>query len=82
MSFPNMNTSLKINKRARPSAFKKLKNVPEGKYKSILTNKKATPNQLKQIRENLKKENKKNLLKKVFFLSFIFIVLFLLFSFL
>ena len=60
MSFPNMNTSLKINKRTQPSAFKKLKSIPKGKYNSTITDKKSTPNQLKQIREGLIKENKKS----------------------
>lgn len=57
-----MITSLKNNKRSRVSTFDKLKKYENVKYKDGgKIEKKATPQQLKEIRERIKKENKKNL---------------------
>ena len=58
-----MITSLKNNKRDRVSAFDKMK---KNKVKSKLKlhfDKKATPDQLKQIREKVRKENRKRATK-------------------
>jgi len=56
-----MITSLKNNKRPRVSTFKKLRGYENVKYKEGRIEKKATPQQLKEIREKLQKENKRNL---------------------
>ena len=57
-----MVSSLKNNKRSRVSTFSKLKRYENVKYKNGRIEKKATPQQLKEIRERLQKENKKALL--------------------
>ena len=53
-----MISSLKNNKRSRVSTFDKLKRYENAKYKKGKIEKKATPQQLKEIRERLQKENK------------------------
>ena len=55
-----MLTSLKNNKRSRVSAFEKIKGYENIPYKKGKIEKKATPLQLKEIREKLQKENKRN----------------------
>jgi len=55
-----MISSLKNNKRSRVRTFDKLKKYENVKYKEGKIEKKATPQQLKEIRERLQKENKKN----------------------
>ncbi|MCB0459325.1 MAG: hypothetical protein R2821_02395 [Flavobacteriaceae bacterium] len=55
-----MLTSLKNNKRSRVSAFEKIKGYENIPYKKGKIEKKATPLQLKEIREKLQKENKMN----------------------
>ncbi|MDP5107157.1 MAG: hypothetical protein NWQ31_13420 [Polaribacter sp.] len=60
-SISGMITSLKNNKRPRVSTFEKLKNFKEGKNIQVSFDKKATPHQLKRIREKLQEENKKPL---------------------
>mgnify|MGYP000120843162 CR=1 FL=1 len=72
-----MMTSLKNNKRTRPSAFKKLKNVENGAYKKGSIDKKASPKLLKELREKTIRENKERLLKNVLILSTIALILFL-----
>jgi len=72
-----MTTSLKNNKRTRPSAFKKLKDIEGGAYKKGSIDKKASPQLLKELREKTIKENKKSLLKKVTFLSIFILISFL-----
>ena len=52
-----MITSLKNNKRDRVSTFEKMKSFKEGKNIQIHFDKKATPHQLKIIREKLQEEN-------------------------
>ncbi|MCF6349083.1 MAG: hypothetical protein L3J20_12410 [Flavobacteriaceae bacterium] len=55
-----MITSLKNNKRSRVSMFDKLKKYENVKYKDGgKIEKKATPQQLKAIRERIQKENKR-----------------------
>lgn len=63
-----MITSLKNNKRTRVSTFKKMKDFKEGKNIQVSFDKKATPQQLKRIREKLQSENKKKL-KRVLLIS-------------
>ena len=65
MSFPNMNTSLKINKRRRVSTFEKMKNFKEGKNIQVSFEKKSTPDRLKKIKEKLQAENKKSLERNI-----------------
>ena len=74
-----MITSLKNNKRSRVSTFKKLENYKDVKYKEGLIEKKATPHQLKEIREKLQKENRKKLIITIlyFIISFTIIIVLL-----
>ncbi len=72
-----MMTSLKNNKRTRPSAFKKLKGFENGAYKDGSIDKKASPKLLKEIREKTIKENKERLIKKIVVLGAIAITFFL-----
>ncbi|APZ46194.1 hypothetical protein BW723_07735 [Polaribacter reichenbachii] len=58
-----MITSLKNNKRTRVSTFQKMKDFKEGKNIQVSFDKKATPQQLKRIREKLQSENKKKLIR-------------------
>lgn len=60
-----MITSLKNNKRTRVSAFKKLKNYKKSNDTALYFEKKASPDQLKKIREKIKAENRKALKKNV-----------------
>lgn len=69
MSFiADMVGSLKNNKRKRTSAFKKLENAG-GIHGKLHFDKKATPKQLKDIKEKLQKENSRNLIRKTIILS-------------
>lgn len=76
-----MITSLKNNKRTRVSTFKKLKGYQNTSYKKGKIEKKATPQQLKEIREKIQKENKKRVLITITVFSICVIVLFVLFYF-
>lgn len=60
-----MITSLKNNKRKRVSAFEKIENFKEGKNIQVRFDKKATPHQLKKIKDNLQQENKKLLKRNI-----------------
>jgi len=64
-----MATSLKNNKRIRPSAFKKLKGYENGVYKKGSIDQKASPKLLKEIREKAKRENKIRLIKNIILIS-------------
>jgi len=75
-----MLASLKNNKRSRVSTFKKLKEYENISYKKGKIEKKATPQQLKEIRERLQKENKRNSTITVAVFAFSIIVLFVLFN--
>ena len=59
-SVASMITTLKNNKRPRGSVLKKLKSYQNANYKKGRIEKKATLQQLKEIRERLQKENKRN----------------------
>ena len=66
-SVSGMIASLKSNKRTRISAFDKLKNFESGYHIEVHFDKKASSKQLHEIREKIKKENRKALLKKAIF---------------
>jgi hypothetical protein len=70
-----MATSLKNNKRIRPSAFKKLKGYENGIYKKGSIDKKASPKLLKEIREKAKRENKIRFIKNIVLLSVIVVII-------
>ena len=74
-SIAAMVTSLKNNKRERVSAFKKMKDLKAGKNIQVSFDKKATPHQLKNIREKLQKENKKTQKRNSIILISIMIIL-------
>ena len=76
-----MQTSLKNNKRSKVSAFKKMERFSDVKYKKGTIDKKASPALLKQIRENIQKENKRNSRITIIIISSILIILFILFTF-
>ncbi|PQJ79627.1 hypothetical protein [Polaribacter porphyrae] len=66
MSFTShMITSLKHNRRKRISAFEKIKNFKEGNNIQVSFDGKATPCQLKNIREKLSDENRKRKIKNI-----------------
>ena len=77
----SMISSLKNNKRDRKSALKRLKDNP-AEYSDgneLHFDKKATPHQLKKIREDLQKENRKRMIRNVsiiviFMLIFIYFI--------
>ena len=58
-SIQGMITSLKNNRRPKASAFKRLKGYENVKYKKGEIEKKATPQQLRAIREQIQQEHKK-----------------------
>ena len=72
-----MVTSLKNNKRTRPSAFKKIKHLEKGKYKKGSIDKKASPELLKDIRQKTKKEQKIRLIKNLIALIILITIFFL-----
>lgn len=81
-SIQGMITSLKNNKRSRVSTLEKLKDYKKSKYKKGAITKQATPEQLREIRERIQKENKKHQkIKIVFAIVAIFIVAILYFIF-
>lgn len=72
-----MISSLKSNKRNRPSAFKKLKEngVEYSTRTELHFDKKSTPEQLRRIREDIKKEKRIALQKKIIILSIVLLVI-------
>ena len=76
-----MATSLKNNKRPRVSAFKKMEGYKDVKYKKGTIDKTASPQQLREIRERLQQENKRDSLIKIISITSIIIILFILFNF-
>lgn len=62
-----MVTSLKNNKRSRKSAFKRLKDNPSeyGEGSKLHFENKATPSQLKKIREDIQRENRKLMIRNI-----------------
>ena len=76
MSFiAHMIISLKGNKRERVSAFKKMENFKEGTNMQLHFKNKATPYQLKRIREKLQTEKKIRTQRRII----IFVLLMILF---
>jgi len=73
-SISAMASSLKSNKRSRPRAFERLKNLGKGSYNKVYFDKKATPKQLKDIREKAICESKIMLLKKIAYLAIFFLI--------
>jgi hypothetical protein len=73
----SMLTSLKNNKRDRKSALKRLKDNPAeyGEDGKLHFEKKATPAQLKKIREDLRRRNKQIMIRNVSIIVAIMIVL-------
>lgn len=69
-----MITSLKNNKRERPSAFKNLKNC-NGTNRKLKFNKTSSKQQLQKIKEKLQKEQKKLILRNLILLSVFIIIL-------
>ena len=76
-----MVTTLKNNKRPRVSAFKKIERYKYVKYKKGTIDTKASPALLKQIRENIQKENRRNIRITIISISSIIIILYILFNF-
>tara|TARA_R110002073_G_scaffold279026_1_gene443241 strand:- start:536884 stop:537150 length:267 start_codon:yes stop_codon:yes gene_type:complete len=76
-----MLSTLKNNKRSRVSTFEKLKGYEDVKYKKGRIEKKATPQQLKEIRDRLQKRNKRNTTIIVISCASVIIILFILFNF-
>lgn len=70
-----MVTTLKNNKRTRVSTFKKMKDFKEGKNIQVSFDKKATPDQLKNIREKIQRENSKKLKRNVIIFATLIAVL-------
>ena len=71
-----MITSLKNNKRERPSAFKNLKNC-NGIHRKLEFNKTASKQQLQEIKEKLQKENKKTAFRNsILFSAFIILLIY------
>ena len=72
-----MVTSLKNNRRDRKSAFKKLKDNPAeyGEEGKLHFENEATPDQLKKIREDLRRENRKVMIRNVSIIVVIMLVL-------
>ena len=79
-----MLTSLKNNRRSRVSTLEKLKGYENIKYKKGKIEKKATPLQLKKIRDRLQEENKRTQrIKNVFVIGLVLLatILFIIFNF-
>ncbi len=74
----HMITSLKNNKRARISTFKKLKDFKKAKKAELHFEKKANPLELKKIKDKILKENETAFFKKIILLvvSIILILIF------
>ncbi|TVZ56038.1 hypothetical protein OD91_1317 [Lutibacter sp. Hel_I_33_5] len=76
MSFiADMAASLRNNKRNRVSNFERLKNYKKANYKTLHFDNKATPHQLKKIREKIKEQNRISFRNKAIVLSIIFLIL-------
>lgn len=74
----SMITSLKNNKRDRKSALKRLKENPaeySDEGNELHFEKEASPAQLKKIREDLKRENRKILIRKLVIIGIIFLLI-------
>ena len=77
-SVSGMLTALKNNKRERKSALKRLKESPveySDEGGELHFEKEATPAQLRKIREDLKRENKKVLIRKLVIIGIILLLI-------
>ena len=75
-SIAAMVMSIKNNKRARQSAFKKLdKNGSYSTKTKLFFHKNASKKQLRDIKEKLRKENKKALIRKTAIILILLIIL-------
>ena len=74
-SIAAMITTLKNNKRTRVSTFKKMKDFKEGKNIQVSFDRKATPHQLKNIREKLQKENNERMKRNIIIITFLMIII-------
>jgi len=74
-----MLASLKNNKRARPSAFKKLKEsgVAYSTKTELYFDKKSTPAQLRALRKQIKRENDSAFIKKAIIIGILLVVIIL-----
>ena len=68
-----MITTIKNNRRSRVSAFEKMERYSDVKYKEGTIDKKASPQLLREIRENIQRENRRN--TRILVISMISIVL-------
>ena len=76
-SIAAMITTLKNNKRTRVSTFEKMKNFKEGSNIQVSFDKKATPHQLKSIKEKLQKENRIRMTRNIIiFISALLIIIY------
>lgn len=73
-----MIASLKANKRTRVSTFDKIKDLKKSSKTELYFKKKASPLELKKIRDKLQKENDANFKRKILFLIILLIILLLL----
>ncbi len=74
-----MHKKVKNSQRERYSTFKKIKELgsTDSEEGSVLTEKNASPAQLKEIRKKLQKENRRNsFIKVIFFTVFLFMVIY------
>ena len=70
---------LNRNKHKASTTFKKMKKTGSASYGGISFEKKATPHQLRKIREEMQAENRKNLKNKIFFfIVFLILIIYLL----
>ena len=76
-----MVTSLKNNKRSRVSAFKKMEGYADVKYKEGTIDKKASAQQLREIRERLQRENKRDSYIAIISITLSIVILYILFNF-
>ncbi|PWG06171.1 hypothetical protein [Polaribacter aquimarinus] len=71
----HMIASLKSNKRNRVSTFDKIKDFKKSKKSELYFKKKASPLELKKIKEKILQENERNFRRKIFILIVSIIVL-------
>lgn len=77
----NMQTSLKNNRRKKKRLFDTLEKYVKAPSGSVKINKQASPEQLKRIRDNIRKENKTRTIKTVIYTMVISIFIYILFNF-
>ena len=77
----HMQTSLKNNRRKKKRLFDTLERYVKTSKDPIKIDKKATPEQLNRIREQIRKENKEKFIKTIFYTIVASIILLILFKF-